>query len=132
MAWAGVINGKILPIVWFQQGETINSKRYLNLLKTELWSEIESDLDLTTYWIQQDGAAPHCSTECLAFLSEKFPGRIISRRMEHFWPAHSPDLSPLDFWLCIFSRQFMRVNLRVWKSSRLLWMKQQERSVKTR
>ena len=36
---------------------------------------------------------------CLSFLAEKFQDRIISRRTERAWPAHSPDLSPLNFWL---------------------------------
>ena len=41
---------------------------------------------------------PHCAKKCLDFLEEKFPGRVISRRTETPWPAHSPDLSPLDYW----------------------------------
>ena len=29
-------------------------------------------------------------------MAEKFDDRVISRRMPHAWPAHSPDMSPLD------------------------------------
>lgn len=33
-------------------------------------------------------------------LSEKVLGRVISCRTDRPWPAHTPDLSPLDHWFC--------------------------------
>uniref|UniRef100_A0A1Y1MEB7 Tc1-like transposase DDE domain-containing protein n=1 Tax=Photinus pyralis TaxID=7054 RepID=A0A1Y1MEB7_PHOPY len=33
------------------------------------------------------------------FLDEKFPGQWIGRRGPIEWPARSPDLTPLDFFL---------------------------------
>ena len=98
MAWAGVINGRILPIVWFKKGESVNSDRYLDMLKKKLWPAIRSDPLVSEYYYQQDGATPHCTRDCLEFLKEKFNGRVISRGTENPWPAHSPDLSPLDYW----------------------------------
>ena len=50
-------------------------------------------------WFQQDGATPHTSNFALTFLREVFGYRIISRRAEHEWAPHSPDLNPLDFFL---------------------------------
>ena len=41
----------------------------------------------------------HCTTECLQFLEEHFPDRIISRRTSRPWPAHSPD-PPLLIFVC--------------------------------
>ena len=47
-AWAGTVDGRILPIVWFKPGESVNSNipelvqyRLNNHLK--LWSAIESN-----------------------------------------------------------------------------------------
>ena len=49
---------------------------------------------------QQDGATPHCSNVSLEFLQRYFPGdRLISRCTDNAWPAHSPDLSPVDYFL---------------------------------
>ena len=35
----------------------------------------------------------------MAWLQEHFPGRLISLKAEVEWAPHSPDLSPLDFFL---------------------------------
>ena len=49
------------------------------------------------YWWMQDGAPPHCTNLSKQFLLEKFNHRVISRGTPVAWPAHSPDLNPLDF-----------------------------------
>ena len=98
MCWAGVINGRILPIVWFEKGESVNSVRYLELLEKKLWPAVRADASIGDYYFQQDGATPHCARDCLEFLEEKFSGRVISRKAENPWPARSPDLNPLDYW----------------------------------
>ena len=49
------------------------------------------------YWYQHDGATCHVTTECLDFLRSKISHRILSRRLDHHWPANSPDLSPMEF-----------------------------------
>ena len=49
---------------------------------------------------QQDGAPSHCSNVSLDFLNKHFPGdRLISRRIDNPWPAHSPDLFSSDYFL---------------------------------
>ena len=51
------------------------------------------------YWfLQQDGAGEHITNGVREWLNKTFHGRVISRMMEHPWPAKSPDLSPLDYW----------------------------------
>lgn len=98
MAWAAIVDGRVLPIVWFVNGVSVDSDRYLDLLKKKLWPAVRSEANNKQYFYQQDGAPCHCSNKCLSFLAEKFPQRLISRRTNQPWPAHSPDLSPLDFW----------------------------------
>jgi hypothetical protein len=99
LCWAGIIDGRILPLVWFGQGVTINGERYLNLLENNVWQQLKTIVSRREYWFQQDGAPCHCTTANVNFLSDKFNGRVISRRSPFPWPAHSPDLSPLDYWL---------------------------------
>lgn len=48
---------------------------------------------------QQDGAGPHNARIVTNYLNQKFPGRWIGRYGPVRWPARSPDLSPLDFFL---------------------------------
>ena len=89
MAWAAVVNGRILPIVWLQEEQSVNTKICLNLLQNDMWLAVSDEADSESYYFQQDGATPHCAKKCLDFLEEKFPGRVISRRTETPWPAHT-------------------------------------------
>ena len=57
-------------------------------------------MDIDTVIYQQDGTTPHCFSASLEYLHRYFPeDRLISRRTDHPWPAHSPDLSRLDYFL---------------------------------
>ena len=47
-------------------------------------------------WFQQDGAKPHTADYSLINLAEFFENRIISDRLEYFWPPSSPDLNECD------------------------------------
>ena len=96
MAWVGIVDGRILPVVWFQG--SVNSKVYLEqVLKNTVWQSVKNLATRIQYWFQQDGASCHVTAECLDFLHAKFGERIISRSTIHHWPPYSPDLSPLDF-----------------------------------
>ena len=55
--------------------------------------------DLPHLWFQQNGAPAHNSRIVRQFLEAEFPGRWIGTRGAVEWPARSPDLSPLDFFL---------------------------------
>ncbi|EZA50509.1 hypothetical protein X777_10702 [Ooceraea biroi] len=53
-------------------------------------------------WFMHDGAPPHFSLAVRQFLNRKFANRWIGRgtqRPNHLWPARSPDLNPVDFFL---------------------------------
>ena len=98
MAWAAIVNGRVLPLVWFPKGVSVNSDNYLKLLRDVLWPSIQEEAENEGYFYQQDGAPPHCARKCLDFVLDTFSNRVISRRTDIPWPACSPDLSPLDYW----------------------------------
>jgi len=50
-------------------------------------------------WFQQDGATHHTSHESWAWLQQRFPERLISRRCDPQWSPYSPDLNPPDFYM---------------------------------
>ena len=58
------------------------------------------DMDLECDdWFQQDGATAHTARSCMEWLKNRYSGKLISHRSEFPWPARSPDLSPLDYFL---------------------------------
>ncbi|KAJ4446323.1 hypothetical protein ANN_13018 [Periplaneta americana] len=48
--------------------------------------------------LRQDGA-PHYAAPVRQYMNEAFPNRFVGRRGFVEWPARSPDLSPLDYFL---------------------------------
>uniref|UniRef100_A0A1B6JM23 Tc1-like transposase DDE domain-containing protein n=1 Tax=Homalodisca liturata TaxID=320908 RepID=A0A1B6JM23_9HEMI len=48
---------------------------------------------------QQDGAPPHYDVNVRGYLNVHFREKWIGRRGAIEWPARSPDLNPLDFFL---------------------------------
>lgn len=48
---------------------------------------------------EQEGAPLHYALPVPQYLDQRFPGQWIGRRGAIEWPARSPDLSPLDFFL---------------------------------
>lgn len=53
---------------------------------------------LNNLWFKQDSAPTH-NTRVPEYLSGIFPGRVISNNRNIIWPARSPDLSLLDYYL---------------------------------
>ena len=97
--WCGLSGTKIFGPFFYEDRETgeavtVNSERYLAMLQ-----EIFNDGNEHDHWFQQDGALAHTSREVMEFLNSQFPGKLISHRSVFPWPARSPDLSPLDFFL---------------------------------
>lgn len=96
--WAGVLGDQIfirfLP-------ETLNGERYLHFLTTDLPQLLE-DVPLNTrnkMWFMLDGAPAHYRLQVREYLNEAYPNRWIGRGGPVAWPARSPDLNPLDFFL---------------------------------
>jgi hypothetical protein len=46
-----------------------------------------------------DGAPPHFSRNVQGILNRMYPDRWIGRGGPRHWPARSPDLNPVDFFL---------------------------------
>ena len=84
-----------------QRGKRSNSPYltdYLDMLKEKVWPKIRNIASRQMYWFQQDGAVVHTTKDVREWLNKTFHGCVISRMMEHPWPAKSPDLSLLAYW----------------------------------
>jgi len=58
----------------------------------------------------QDGATPHTANATLDLLWQKFGDKLISRKTNYPWAAHSPDLNPLDFFLWGYAKDNVYAN----------------------
>ena len=50
-------------------------------------------------WFQHDGASAHFALDVREYLNNVFPNRWIGRGGPLQWPPHSPDLTPMDFFI---------------------------------
>lgn len=103
-AWAAMSATGIIGPFFIEDHEghvtTVNSERYIQLLKRKFLPALRrKDIDLELAWFQQDGAGPHTAAAVMQWLEATFDTRFISFRSPNVWPPHSPDLSPLDFYL---------------------------------
>ena len=97
--WCGILGRQIIGPFFFDQ--TVNAQTYHNFLVNELPLLLE-DIDLETrqtMFLQHDGCPAHYSEIVRNFLDEAFPDRWIGRGSLFPWPARSPDLTCLDFYL---------------------------------
>jgi hypothetical protein len=102
--WEGV-NNKIIGPFFFEG--TLTGDRYLEFLQNDLRPALVENFpnvnDRTLVnddlWFQQDVAPPHFALPVRHYLNNWFPRRWIGRRGPIKWPARSPDLTPLDYFL---------------------------------
>jgi transposase len=99
MVWCGIWGDEIIGPFFFEN--TVTGQSYLNLLENDLDPVLDDAIlgRRRTMWFQQDGAPPHFSLVVREWLDNKFRNRWIGRRGTVEWPARSPDLTPLDFYL---------------------------------
>lgn len=108
--WAGIIGNRIVGPFFFD--ENVTGETYLTMLQNELVPTLRilfpDNLDPNLFdqqmWFQHDGAPPHFAQIVRTYLNEVFPNRWIGRRGPIEWPARSPDLTPLDFFMGIFKK----------------------------
>lgn len=79
----------------------MTQNRYLLFLQNEFQDYIDN-LPLAlrrNLWFQHDGAPPHNGAAVTNYLQNEFGQNWIGNRGPILWPARSPDLSILDFFV---------------------------------
>lgn len=96
--WAGVI-GRNLVGPYFLP-ERLNGNNYLEFLQNDLpelvLPVLEEDVPIV---FQNDGCPAHYQRTVREHLDNAFPNSWIGRAGPIPWPARSPDLTPLDFYV---------------------------------
>ena len=95
--WAGICNDGLIGPFFFDG--TVKAQNYLEMLQQQFLPAAENLVNLSEFHFQQDGATPHYGLIVGQWLNNKFPDRWLGRRGPIEWPARSPDLTPLDFFL---------------------------------
>lgn len=97
--WCGIYGDHILGPVFYDGN--LNGQRYLALLQNTVggWAENLPLQVLAQTWFQQDGAPPHRTNAVSEFLGNTFGDQWMGQFGPIRWPARSPDLTPLDFFL---------------------------------
>lgn len=105
--WCGFI-GRYLVGPYFFEG-TLNAERYLEFLQNELPLLLEAvPLEVRQMmWFQQDGAPAHTSRNVTTYLNNIFPNRWIGKFGPVAWPPRSPDLTPPDYFLWGYLKDFV-------------------------
>lgn len=95
--WAAIYNDVLIGPYFFDG--TVNQHVYLAMLEEFLIPEMEHrGINIQNVIFQQDGAPPHSTNIVTAWLNNHF-NTWIGRRSPNKWPARSPDLTVLDYFL---------------------------------
>jgi hypothetical protein len=97
--WAGIIGRQILGPIYLP--DNLNGANYVEFLQNTMPEFLEEIplFERNNIIFQQDGAGPHNARIVTNYLNQQFPGRWMGRYGPIHWPARSPDLNPLDFFL---------------------------------
>ena len=97
IVWAAMSHRGVIGPFFFEGNVTGES--YLAMLQTFLWPQLANLPDVDQLHFMQDGAPPHFALSVRQWLDRVFELRWIGRRGPIEWPARSPDMTPLDFYL---------------------------------
>ncbi|UYV62984.1 hypothetical protein LAZ67_2002741, partial [Cordylochernes scorpioides] len=78
---------------------TVTGINYLTMLADSIFPAIRALYGNDDFYFQLDGAPPHYHRDVRAYLDQNLSGQWIGRRGPIEFPARSPDLTPLDFFL---------------------------------
>lgn len=97
--WAGILGGRLIGPHFFENN--LNAVVYLDFLQNYLSRYLENVplLERENIWFQQDGAPPHNANIVKNYLNRIFENQWIGTSGPLRWPARSPDLNPLDYFL---------------------------------
>ena len=97
--WAGIIDDHVIGP--YLLPNRLRGEIYLTFLR-DMWPTLLDAVSLEirqVMWLQHDGAPAHFDRNVRNHLNVTYPNRWIGRGVPVPWPARSPDLTPLDYFL---------------------------------
>lgn len=97
--WAGICGNGTLIGPYFFEGN-VNGRTYIDMFNNfALPILLRNYPHLPSVWWAQDGAPAHRTRAVRNRLVEVFGRNVVAIGHQVEWPARSPDLTPLDFFL---------------------------------
>ena len=102
--WAALVGDGTLIGPFFFDGN-LNGNGYLRMLRTDILPIIAQKFGqhangaIRQAWWAQDGAPCHRSNAVRRELQTRFHQRVVALGHPREWPANSPDLTPMDFFV---------------------------------
>lgn len=110
MVWLGITwNGLTQPI-FFERGERLNAKLYIDKVLTHVKREGERLFQHGHWTFQQDGAPAHRSKVSQRWCEQHLPNFWKA----DVWPPNSPDLNPMDYGVWGEVMRHMKRELADW------------------
>ena len=105
--WAGIVNDYLLGPHLLPT--TLDGRKYLDFLQRILPELLRGvpDAVRNRMWFQHDGAPAHYHNDVRNYLNATLGNRWIGRGGPIEWPARSPDLTSLDFFLWGYMKQLV-------------------------
>jgi hypothetical protein len=102
--WCGIASSGVLGPYLFEDNEdaavNVIFERYVEMLRNFCEPKLSRrGTELSSVWLQQDGATAHTARASMSVLQEMFSQHVISRGGDVSWPVHSPDLSACNYFL---------------------------------
>lgn len=83
---------------YYIYNEKLTAERYIAIIR-EVVADILNQLPNNDFWYQLDGAPAHSTYPVNREITALFEDRWIGPNGPWLWPARSPDLTPVDFFL---------------------------------
>ena len=96
--WCALSKNQLVGSFFFED-DTVDGENYLLMLQNFFLPEVRKLHKVRSIIFLQDGASPHFACDVRQYLDHQFPQRWIGRGGPIRWAPHSPDLTPLDFFL---------------------------------
>ncbi|GFV09696.1 transposable element Tc3 transposase [Trichonephila clavipes] len=110
IVWCALWAGGIIGPYFFKNDQghnvTVNGDRYRAMITNFFIPELNNH-DVQELWFQQDGAICHTARATIDQLKDTFGDRLISRFGPVNWPPRSCDLTPLDYFLCVYVKSLV-------------------------
>jgi len=105
--WVGIFGTRLIGPFFYNA--SLTSENYLNLLENDLEEALDNlpIAEVRNCWFQQDGAPAHNALIVREYLSDRFPRRWIGTHSTVPWPPRSPDITPLDFFLWGYIKNYV-------------------------
>ncbi|XP_026323276.1 apyrase-like, partial [Hyposmocoma kahamanoa] len=97
--WMGIVSNYLIGPFFLP--ERLYGETYENFLRQDL-SDLLDDIPLDLIrdmWFQHDGCPAHYRRSVREWLDTNYPNKWIGRGGPTPWPARSPDLTPMDFYV---------------------------------